>query len=249
MRYCGSKARLADDLIPIITRHLTNDKFYIEPFCGGCNLLDKVDHPFKIANDNNKYVIEMWKKIQKGWIPPHELTESEYHNFKSLYQSKQSLDIDIMASIGYVGNACSNGSSWFGGYAHFNPKKRENHIQEAFNGTMRQINNFKFLEKTVFTSKNYDEINYPLPDKCIIYCDPPYSDTKKYSKKFDSDRFWNWVLKMANNGYEIYISEYHAPYFAKCIFSKEKCDGMKNYEPGEKQDKKIEKLFTINGNY
>ena len=42
MVYMGSKNRIAKELLPIITANLTNDRYYIEPFVGGCNMIDKV---------------------------------------------------------------------------------------------------------------------------------------------------------------------------------------------------------------
>jgi len=35
MKYMGSKRRIAKYIIPIITKNLTPDRWYIEPFVGG----------------------------------------------------------------------------------------------------------------------------------------------------------------------------------------------------------------------
>ena len=44
MKYMGSKSRIVDNILPIIQERLRdyNIKTYIEPFCGGCNVIDKV---------------------------------------------------------------------------------------------------------------------------------------------------------------------------------------------------------------
>ena len=44
MVYQGSKNRLAKFLVPIIQKYIddNNIKTYIEPMCGGANLIDKI---------------------------------------------------------------------------------------------------------------------------------------------------------------------------------------------------------------
>lgn len=67
MKYMGSKARIAEKIIPIIEGKMRENgiKTYIEPFCGGCNVIDKIQCETKIASDNNKYLIEMFKNINQ----------------------------------------------------------------------------------------------------------------------------------------------------------------------------------------
>jgi DNA adenine methylase len=45
----GSKNRISKHLLPILTKHLKEDTYYVEPFVGGCNMIDKVDHPLRIG--------------------------------------------------------------------------------------------------------------------------------------------------------------------------------------------------------
>lgn len=51
----GSKQRIAKDLIPILTKHLTADRWYVEPFSGGMNMICNINHPNRIASDKNNY--------------------------------------------------------------------------------------------------------------------------------------------------------------------------------------------------
>lgn len=55
----GSKSRIVDNILLIIQERLRdyNIKRYIEPFCGGCNVIDKIQCDTKIASDNHKYLI------------------------------------------------------------------------------------------------------------------------------------------------------------------------------------------------
>lgn len=248
MRYSGSKDRFAKDIIPIITRNLTENKVYIEPFCGGCNLLSKVEHTNKWGNDKNTFVISMWQAIKdNNWLPNENVTKRRYEYLKKV--SKLPITVKdkllLSAEIGYVGNACSYGSSWFNGYAKYNKKRKENHVREAYNNILKQIEDFKSLKGTKFTSQDYDKLDYPPPNKCVIYCDPPYNQTKSYKDSFDSDKFWEWVKDMKGKGYEIYVSEYTAPNDATCVWECEKKDGLKLCDFGDKQKTKIEKLFKM----
>jgi len=44
MVYMGSKAKYAEWIVPILQKAIddNNVKIYIEPFCGGCNIIDKI---------------------------------------------------------------------------------------------------------------------------------------------------------------------------------------------------------------
>ena len=53
MRYSGSKAKIAKYIIPFIMKELKPGFKYVEPFVGGCNVIDKVYWPIKIGYDNN----------------------------------------------------------------------------------------------------------------------------------------------------------------------------------------------------
>jgi DNA adenine methylase len=70
MKYMGSKNRHANELLPIILSNAIYSQTYIEPFCGGCNMIDKVPLKNRIANDSHYYLICLFKAIVNGWIPP-----------------------------------------------------------------------------------------------------------------------------------------------------------------------------------
>lgn len=80
MKYMGSKSRIVDNILPIIQERLRdyNIKTYIEPFCGGCNVIDKVQCDTKIASDNQKYLIALLKNVQEITEFPDELTREHY---------------------------------------------------------------------------------------------------------------------------------------------------------------------------
>ena len=59
MKYMGSKAKIAKEILPIILSNRLESQYYIEPFCGGCNSLCHVNGN-RIGNDKNNYLIAMW---------------------------------------------------------------------------------------------------------------------------------------------------------------------------------------------
>lgn len=254
MRYSGSKARIAKHIIPFIMNELHSGDVYIEPFVGGCNMIDKINWENKYGYDLNKYVISMWSQIKEKQynIFPKAVSEEDYNAMKKLALMEKSTDDKYPEYlIGYVGNACSYGSAWFNGYAKYNEKRKENHILEAWNGLSNQIKDFKNLSTTSFVNQSYEEaFRYALSLKrskgvnSVIYCDPPYKGTKGYmAKDFNHDRFWNLVRRFSKLGFKIFVSEYNAPDDFECVWSMERKDGMSITKVGQKQSVKTEKLF------
>ena len=245
MRYCGSKQRFMKDLAPILSEHLDKNTLFVDAFAGGCNVVCKIDHDKKWAVDNDKYVISLWKHIQKDGLKglPCSLTQEEYCDIHRSEIDKDGRYPDWL--IGYVSTACSYGSKVWGGYAAYNPNKDEDHINEAYNGLKSQVENFKRLESTSFINCSYDELSYP--PNSVIYCDPPYQQTVSYRSSFNHDKFWEWVRKMSRKGHYVYVSEYTAPSDFKCILQKKKKDVMGTTKSGVKQNTKVEKLFIYNG--
>jgi DNA adenine methylase len=74
MKYMGSKNRISKYILPIISKELDNYTYYIEPFVGGCNLIDKVDG-IRIGGDNNSFLISMWKGLQRNEERPYTITK------------------------------------------------------------------------------------------------------------------------------------------------------------------------------
>lgn len=263
MRYMGGKAKLAKDIIPIITKDLPEDGTFVDLFAGGMNIVDKVDCKDKIANDFNKYIIALWREIQsKGTnFLPENVTEDDYRYLRGIYTNNAcAIYSNIQALIGFVSTACSYGGGFWNGYAKFNPNKNEDHTKEACNGIRKQVEKFKYLDSTRFTNYSYHEWlpyskknkilhpNHTLPpaDKCIIYCDPPYANTKHYETDFNNNSFWAWVKTMAKtHKYKIYVSEYTAPDFMERVWEKEIKCGMGTTYKGKPQMVKVEKLFVV----
>ncbi len=88
MKYMGSKNRIAKHILPIMLKDRKEGQYWVEPFVGGANMIDKVDGN-RIGADFNQYVIEALKLIRDNPESiPDIITEDMYKNM----QSEKTLD-------------------------------------------------------------------------------------------------------------------------------------------------------------
>lgn len=225
MKYVGSKNRHAKELLPIILKDRRENQYYIEPFVGGFNMIDKVKG-MRIANDSNYYLIELFKAVQSGWVPPKNISEEEYKNARL---NKTSLPPHL---VGFIGFCCSYSGKFFGGFAR---GEGRNYADESSRNLLKQAENIKGVE---IYNKSY--VDLYIPKNSIIYCDPPYQGTTKYKDEIDYTVFWDWVREKSKEGHKVFVSEYNAPIDFICVWSKEVNNTLVQ-NTGSK--KGIEKLF------
>lgn len=230
MKYVGSKRRIAKSILPIILRYRRPGQCYVEPFVGGFNLIDKVGG-WRIGNDSHHYLIELFKALQQGWIPPNMITEDMYKLIAS------DMDSFHPRLVGFVGFNCTFGAGWMGGYARSKGKDR-NYAAEGRNKLLRQVESIRDVQ---LFNKSYDA--FPIPKHSLIYCDPPYATTKIYGgvSKFESARFWEWATKQSKNGHDVFVSELNAPADWECIWTQPITINLDSRTPATKQ---YEKLFV-----
>ena len=230
MVYMGSKNRIAKELIPIITKDLKPNQWYVEPFVGGANMIDKIEHPYKLGADNNKYLIALLEAVQNGQELPEHITKDEYIAVKTNRDNYPDW------YVGFVGFVSSFRAKFFGGYSGYYTTKtgiQRNYIKERINNILKQN-----LDGIKLVCSSYDALD--IPANSVIYCDPPYNGTTKYKDSFDSDAFWQWCRDKAKEGHTVYVSEYNAPEDFKCIWEKQI-----NSNLGGTSKTATEKLFTI----
>lgn len=231
----GSKARLSNDLSPIINSLIEKQgiKCYIEPFVGGANMIQSIECEKKIGSDSNKYLIEMWNELQNGWIPPSEISKELYTNIKD---NKEDYE-DALVSI--AGFCATYNAKWFGGYAGIVNTKAgtvRNYYDEAVRNIMKQLNQIGDVE---FLNADYTLFNDYKG--ALIYCDPPYENTTQYgtAKDFHHERFWDWVRIMSRENL-VLVSEYNAPDDFTCIFEKQLTTTLDK----NSRKKDVERLFV-----
>jgi DNA adenine methylase len=227
MKYLGSKRRIAKYILPIMLKDRKEGQWYVEPFCGGCNTIDKVTGN-RIASDSHFELIELYRSLQKGWRPPRYVSEAEYR------QSKNLLEFPYLKA--YIGFNLSFGAKWFGGYARHNDGGKRCPSTEAYNNVTKQI---PLLAGIDFYHGSYTAFT-DYPSNSIIYCDPPYRGTTKYKDVIDYEHFYQWCRDMKSKGHIVYVSEYNMPEDFICIWSKD----QKVYL-GETTLNKIERLYTL----
>ena len=227
--------------MPIIQKAIDENNIttYYEPFVGGANMIDKIKCENRIGCDIHKELIAMWNELQKGWIPPSHITEEEYISVRDNKEKYPDY------YVGYVGYHATFGAKYFGGYARgfkadkVTPRDIPN---EALRNLSEQIPKIMDVE---FLCSDYKNNKYADLKGAVIYCDPPYQGTTKYSTgSFDYDEFWNWCREISKNNI-VLISEYNAPDDFECVWSKQH---LANFDcnRGDDTSKKIrvEKLFT-----
>lgn len=242
MKYLGSKSKYAKYIVPILQRTIdeNNVKMYIEPFCGGCNIIDKIKCDSKFTYDQSDTLIallqaaatnfdtiplscdlEMWKK-GKGWVKdgimPEDMTMTE------------------IGATEWLGSFCAGGFPR--GMAKDTPTRH--YYQEAYNNLKKQSPNLKGIE---FKCQPYWELSQNLSN-AVIYCDPPYEGTIGYNYKNKSTmnytNFWNWIRLISQNNY-VFVSEQHAPDDFEIIWEKE----VKRTTNKDNNYKATEKLFVL----
>ena len=235
MKYMGSKNRIAKEILPIILKNRKENQWYVEPFAGGCNVIDKVTGN-RLASDKSEYLMEMWCDLTEEYMFIEKIDKDMYDRARNEFNNGVNEEFTI-SEIGWIGFMASYNGRFFDGGYNGNYKKRD-YTKESIDNIYKQIESMKGVK---FDFGNYNEIN--IPNNSIIYCDIPYKGTKQYStsKNFNHLEFWQWCRDMSEKGHKVFISEYNAPSDFKCVWEK-KVNTAINHE---KTKKATEKLFTL----
>lgn len=242
MRYMGSKAAHAKEILSVILPEREKEQWYVEPFAGSFSVISEVEGN-RMASDSHFHLIQLFKAIQAGWEPPDSLSEGEY---KSAREYVFGLGYDDRLPewcfnphlIGFIGFGCSYSGKWFGGYARGGTRRDgspRNYCTESKNSLLSQKKKIEGVR-----IHNLDYNTAPYPENSIIYCDPPYAGTTKYASEFDSGKFWQWARGMRKSGHKVFVSEYSAPDDFECLWEK-KVNNTLVKDTGSRQG--IERLF------
>lgn len=234
MHYLGGKYQIMKPIAEIINNYLSEkseeERNFVSLFVGAGNVEQWI-HCKKLLNDKHPYLIAMWKDLQNGREFPREISVEEY---KYVRENKD----EDPGLTGFVGFGCSFSGKWWGGYAR---GANRSYADDAMRGLNKKINNGILLNST-FTCKDYKDV--VIPDGSVVYCDPPYYGTTRFTTnvlgKFNNKEFWEYMRQISKNNI-VLISELIAPDDFECIWSKNRKLNMAN-KNGIKQVK-IEKLF------
>ncbi len=209
MHYLGGKHIISKDISNIINE-FSKDKPFVSLFLGAGSVESKVIAKEKIFNDKHKYLISMWKDLQKGREFPSTITYEDYIHVRDNKDADEGL-------AGFVGFGCSFGGKWFGGYARSNENPPRNYADVAKRGLDKK---FATMKTATFTNLDYRDVI--IPEGAVIYCDSPYAGTTDYKGvKFDYTTYWEYISELSAN-HLVFISEQQAPDDFISIWNKKK---------------------------
>ncbi len=230
MQYFGGKNRLANEIVSILNSYRKENQKFVEPFVGGLNIVSKMEGE-RLAFDLHYELIELYKAMQNGWIPPDAIDNDTY------LKAKNSNNISP-AFKAFVGFGCSFAGKYFGGFAK--NSRNENYCKSAQKALLKKIST---CQNVVFENKDYRTLKF---ENCLIYCDPPFHGVTQYSNgKFDSEEFWRYMREWSKNN-TVIVSEYNAPSDFECIWAKETKTEIRTKANG--REKRVEKLFKYKNN-
>ena len=238
MKYMGSKARIAKQILPIILKDRVEGQCYVEPFVGGANTIQDVTGK-RLGSDFNSSVVKALKFIRDSTTP---LSNAEYGEFEYLAAAENAragnyvTDLDSYALIAF-----SFGAKWIGGWSRgmSSEGRHRDYVAEQHRASEKQKPKLQGVE---LISCSYDQLE--IPEGSVIYCDPPYEGVTGYKDKFNHVEFWQWCRGRSMDGHQVFISEYSAPNDFKCIW--EQGLNVSTAKNG-KQKTAVEKLFIYNG--
>lgn len=183
LNYVGGKYKILSQILPLFPKKVD---YFIEPFCGGLNVMANFNGEINIANDINDYLIEMYeyfkntpvseliKKIDEK-IKFYNLSLSNAEGYNSLRndynQNKNPLDLFVLTCYSFNHQIRYNNNFKFN-----TPFGKD---RSSYNATIKK-NLILFVEKIQslsisFSNKQFFDIDYSmLTSDSFVYCDPPY---------------------------------------------------------------------------
>lgn len=258
MVYMGSKSRIAKHIVPIIQSYIDKNPtntVYIEPFVGGANVIDKIKCPLRIGCDLNKYIIALFRHLQNGGELYESVSRELYNEAREDWKNQGGkFEKWELGNIGFL--ASYNGRFFDGGYAKSGYEKTKNglryrdYYREGKDNILKQVSNKEFNKINFFNFDYRDTIAlslYSINKDIVMYCDPPYQNSKKYniSKDFDYDKFWGSLIALNEvmKNVTIFVSEQYIPDEYKdkfeCVWQQE----IRRTIKAKDKSKTTEKLF------
>jgi DNA adenine methylase len=234
MKYVGSKARFAKQIVPIMLKNHADGGAWIEPFVGGGNVICEVPSSIlRFGYDIDEGVISLLKAVASGWEPPSEVTDEIY------FMAKTHPEFFTPEFVTFVAHCCSFGGKKWGGFARGadDKGKPRNYADEQRRHLLRMAPKIQNVD---FGTSSYDSNIYSF--KSTVYCDPPYEGVTGYGDSFNTADFWNWVSERHKYVGQMFVSEYHCPLDNATVVWEAETKTMLS-KTGSK--KVVEKLFKI----
>lgn len=217
MVYMGSKTKYCKYIVPIINKYIkqNNIKYFIDVFCGGANLADKIECQRVICNDLSSTLIALHQQAQKDFskIPTEgnkeywDVAKNEWQKIIKDESYKSPLPLYIIGAIEWYGSY--GGGGFPKSYA--NPVNGRNYYQERYRNHFKQSQTQNY-KKICFTNDDYINLDMTDWNNTILYCDAPYKNTQSYgiSKNFNFEEYYEWI-RIQSQKCPIFISEQELP--------------------------------------
>lgn len=201
MNYKTTKIHFANEILPILLKDRKEGQYFVSPFCGGCDIVDKVKGNV-IASDINYWLITLWKGLQKDLDRPYFLNRENYEIAKLCYNRQDNFYNDFE-------------TAWVG-FSFMKNKLFRDKIKGTTNIEYVRDNIEKFerkrlkMEHVSFFNLDYRKLD--IPQKSIVYLDIPNETVRTHKSKvtkFDYDAFINWCKRVRKEkGHSIFVSEF-----------------------------------------
>lgn len=169
---------------------------------------------------------------------------------KALHYAVVDCDFTQASALGFHLEGLEQYPTWQERRMHvreYLPQKYKNfqieHLQRLIHlERLSQMRSLTFDKKVVnltpYYGKSYDQVE--IRQDSVVYCDPPYRDTKGYvAKGFDHDKFYEWCKSQAEL---VFISEYTMPSDFTCVREFNRLEAKSAY----KASNVTERLFVPN---
>ncbi len=191
LRYPGGKQRLSPFIAELLTENRLVGGHYVEPYAGGAGVAidlligGAVSHIH--LNDSSKHVFAFWNSVLTQpeelcrRIRNADLTVEEWTRQRDILRNPdQHPEIDLGYSTFYL-NRCNRSGVITGGVIGGLDQTGNWKIDARFsrNELIRRIENIAYRRDAI-TLRNWDAERFmlehvlTLPEKTLIYCDPPY---------------------------------------------------------------------------
>lgn len=250
MKFMGAKTRICKYIIPIIQKEIDDNNIdtFVDVFCGGANVVDKIKCKHRIAFDKDRFLIALLRHVQAGLPLLEEVPKPLYDKAREEWYKDNR---DVLFGDWEIGCICYlasvNGRDFSAGYA-------KDGTEPLSNGRTRTRHYYKEAKKNLLSQAKKDDfhgIDFRVSDyrdldftNSLMYLDPPYFQTKQYanSKHFDYEEFWDVVRKWSKDNIVI-VSELQAPDDFECIWEKDVSRSIK----AKSKSRAVEKLFKWRG--
>ena len=244
MKYIGSKAKIAKDIVPIIQKYIddNNIKRYIEPFVGGFNVIDKIKCERRDGSDIDKLLIQFVGACQNNPNLLNELPElPTREHYYEVRDNKKYSDWYKGAILLFASYNARVYGGCYGAFAKTKDGIIRNYFQEAKRNFEKQL---PLLKDINIYHKDYSDWNMWIGG-CLFYCDIPYkASMHDYSLPFNHEQFYNWCEEQTKQGNIVLVSEYEMPEDRfECIWQKQ----VKTHQNNRNKLDKVEKLFICKG--